>query len=76
MRNTVDLGWGDCSIPEQFPELDSGLAQHFDKDKEAINRLSLRSVLTHSQAEAARKKLVKKISAAVVRARTQGGGNG
>lgn len=39
-----------------------GLSPHFDKDADAITRLLIRGIITPSEADKARKRLVKEIA--------------
>ena len=64
-RNSVEMGWGSRPMKEQHPILPDDNADHFDQDNEAISRLLLRGLLTQSQAAAARKKYVSKVSDAI-----------
>lgn len=66
--NTVEMGWGAPPMKEQHPVLPDEVCEQFDKDNDAICRLSLRGMLTQSQADAARKKYVAKVADAIKRA--------
>ncbi|NBU79779.1 MAG: hypothetical protein EBS50_12035 [Sphingomonadaceae bacterium] len=71
-NNAVEMGWGAPPIKEQHPVLPDDEAAHFDADNQAISRLLLRGLITHSQAGAARERYVKKVGAAI-RAALQSG---
>ncbi|KAB2792559.1 hypothetical protein F9K96_05295 [Brucella anthropi] len=64
-RNCVDFGWGAPSIHEQFPELSEDVANHIEKDREAMLRLRIRGYLTDSQRDSVMKKIVKSIEKAL-----------
>jgi hypothetical protein len=64
-KNSVEMGWGALSLKEQHPILHHDVASQFDADNEAISRLSLRGLITQSQADAARKKYVAKVESAI-----------
>jgi hypothetical protein len=68
--NSVEMGWGAPPMKEQHPILPDVVCQQLDKDNDAICRLSLRGMLTQSQADAARKKYVAKVAAAIKHALT------
>ena len=63
--NSVEMGWGALPIKEQHPVLQDDVAAQFDADNEALSRLSLRGLITQSQANAARQKYVKKVASAI-----------
>lgn len=71
-NNSLEMGWGAPPIKEQHPILDDDVAEHFDRDNQALSRLTVRGLLTSSQAEAARKKhvanVVKAIKAEIAKA--------
>ncbi|MEN5248466.1 hypothetical protein [Brucella pseudintermedia] len=75
MSREIILGWGAPSIKEQFPELADDVADHFQKDSEALSRLRLRCYVTDSQRDAIIKKLFKSISTAVTSATHPSGGD-
>ena len=64
-RNSVEMGWGAPPIKEQHPILHDEVAVQFDADNEAISRLSLRGLITQSQASTARQKYVAKVASAI-----------
>lgn len=64
-ENSVEMGWGARPIQEQHPVLHEDVASNLDRDNAAISRLFLRGLITQSQADAARKKYVKKVAAAI-----------
>ena len=66
---SVEFGWGARPMIEQFPQLDSETAGHFDADNKAIIRLSMRGIITHSQRDAAIKKATRKIEAELIKCR-------
>lgn len=77
MSREIILGWGAPSIKEQFPELADDVADHFQKDSEALSRLRIRGYVTDSQRTSIVNKLVKEISKAVASAtRPTGGSHG
>jgi len=49
-------------LKEQLPELDANFADRCDKLSEAITRLLMGDILTHSQSNKARDKLAKQIN--------------
>lgn len=55
--NGCVFGWGAPPMKEQHPVLPDDEAEHFDKDNEALIRLSVRGYLTDSQKLAAMKKI-------------------
>lgn len=67
MRNEVILGWGAEPIGVQHPIIPAADADHFDRDNQAIARLSVRGLLTMSQRDAAYKKLTRSVEAAIRR---------
>lgn len=76
MSKQIILGWGAPTFKEQFPDLPDDIADHFQKDSEAMLRLRIRGYVTDSQRDAITKKLVKEISKAVIKAtRPTGGSN-
>lgn len=50
-------------ITEQGYTFDKDHIEHFQKDADALDRLRIRGLISHSEAEKATKKLVKKIAA-------------
>jgi len=64
-NNSVDMGWGAPPMKEQHPVLHDEVAAQFDADNEAISRLSLRGLITQSQANTARQKYVAKVANAI-----------
>ena len=68
---TVTLGFMAPPMKEQFPELNDNDAYHFDQDNLTLSRLKLRGVVSSSEAEKARNRLVKEISRLVSRAALQ-----
>jgi len=60
-KNEMIFGWGAPPMKEQHPCLSDELCIHFDKDNDAIIRLSTRGVLPRSQADGCRKRLVRQI---------------
>lgn len=71
-RNYVEMGWGAPPMKEQHPILDTDTAAHFDEDNKSISRMLIRGLITRSQADAARKKYVKKVEQALKKALTPG----
>ena len=72
----IIFGWGAPTFKEQFPELPDDVADHFQKDSEALTRLRIRGYVTDSQRTATIKKLSNEISKAVAKAtRPTGGSN-
>ena len=51
------------SIKKQVPELPSKDALHFQRDADAITRLTVRGIIAYGDANRARKRLVKMIEA-------------
>lgn len=70
-ENAVELGWGARPLKEQHPVLSDEQAEHFDNDNMAISRLVVRGMIPPSTANNARKKLVKNIENAIVKALKQ-----
>lgn len=68
-RNCVEFGWGAPSIHEQFPELSENVANHLEKDREAMLRLRIRGYLTNSSRDNVMKKIVKSLEKALMEAR-------
>lgn len=56
-RNSVVFGWGAPPMKEQHPALPDLEAGQFDKDNNALIRLSVRGYITESQKRAAMKKI-------------------
>jgi len=76
MREQIIFGWGAPTFKEQFPELPDHVAEHFQKDSQALLRLRIRGYITDSARETIIKKLGKEISKAVAKAtRPTGGSN-
>lgn len=71
-NNSVEFGWGAPPMREQHPVLSDEVAAHFDKDNEALIRLSLRGYLTNSAKHAAMKKITKRIGAEIRKALDKG----
>lgn len=67
MKNHAEFGWGAPSFKEQFPALPDIEAEHFDRDNEAMIRLSIRGYITPSQRDSAMKKITKKIEQAITK---------
>lgn len=63
--NEVIFGWDAPPMAEQHPVIPSEVAAHFDKDNEALIRLSVRGLITPSQKMAGFKRLTKNIEAAI-----------
>lgn len=77
MTEQIVFGWGAPTFKEQFPELLDEVAEHFQKDSEALTRLRIRGYITDSQRNSIINKLGKEISKSVSESRTalaQGGG--
>jgi hypothetical protein len=70
-KNSVEMGWGAPPMKEQHPVLSDHICEQFDADNEAICRLSLRGILTQSQASAGREKYVKQVEKAIRAALTE-----
>ena len=51
------LGWGAPKVSVQFPAMEKTAALHFDKDNEALFRLSIQGYLTDSCSNAAVRKI-------------------
>lgn len=75
MSKQIIFGWGAPKLKEQFPELPDDVADHFQKDSEAMLRLRIRGYVTDSQRDAIIKKLVKEISKAIAKATRPTGGD-
>ena len=75
MSKQIIFGWGAPKFKEQFPELPDAVAEHFDKDNEAMIRLHVRGYTTDSARTATMKKLSKAISNAVASATRPTGGS-
>ncbi|MEJ5019265.1 hypothetical protein WH297_05870 [Ochrobactrum vermis] len=75
MIKQIILGWGAPKFKEQFPELPDHVAEHFQKDSEAMLRLRIRGYVTDSQRDAITKKLFKEISKAIAKATRPTGGS-
>ncbi|WP_247996624.1 hypothetical protein [Brucella tritici] len=75
MSKQIILGWGAPTFKEQFTELPDDIADHFQKDSEAMLRLRIRGYVTDSQRDAITKKLVKEISQAIAKATSPTGGS-
>ncbi len=75
MREQIIFGWGAPTFKEQCPELPNDVADHFQKDSEALMRLRIRGYVTDSQRNAITTKLVKEIAKAVAKTTRQTGGS-
>lgn len=67
----VSFGWGAPKISEQFEGCGLTLdqLQHFDRDSEAVSRLSVRGVIPRSEAEKAYKRVQKRLEGDLLKAR-------
>jgi hypothetical protein len=61
----VYLGALSPNIGEQFPDMDGETARHFELDKMALCRLSIKGLISRAEAERARRRLVKAISSEI-----------
>lgn len=63
MPDHVAFGWGAPKISEQFAGsgVDTEALTHFDRDSEAVSRLSVRGVIPRSEAEKAYKRIQKRL---------------
>lgn len=75
MSKQITFGWGAPTFKEQFPELPDDVAEHFQKDSEALFRLRIRGYVTDSQRNAIIKKLGNEIYKAVDTAAHPSGGS-
>ena len=62
MEVRVYFGWGAPPIGDQFPKLHEKQAEQFQKDSDAITRLSIRGLMTDSQRAMVCKKFTKKLA--------------
>ena len=65
MKASAEFGWGAPKFKEQFPLLSEDIADHFDRDNEAMIRLFIRGYITPSQRDAAMKKIGRAIQKAL-----------
>ena len=72
MPEFVSFGWGAPKISEQFAGsgLDAEALAHFDRDSEAVSRLSVRGVILRSEAERGYKRIQKRLEGDLLKART------
>jgi hypothetical protein len=61
----LEMGWAARPIAEQFPELKSKDAGHFQKDSESISRLKMRGLLTDSEHRAITRRFAKSVAEAL-----------
>lgn len=71
-KNGVEFGWGAPPMKEQHPVIPADDAAQFDKDNEAIIRLSVRGIITPSQRDYAIKRVTKRIGETIRRALAEG----
>lgn len=64
----AEFGWAARPFIEQFPFLPADKAEQFDKDSQAMTRLSMRGYLTPSQRDTAMKKITAALEKALVEA--------
>jgi hypothetical protein len=69
MSVQLSLGVGGPTIGEQFPEMDEEYARHHQRDSEAITRLYVRGVITHTERVKAEKRLVAQVAKSLRKAR-------
>lgn len=68
MSETIGLHFGALAPrPSKQVNLETNDAAHFDKDADAIDRLYLRGILTTSETQRARQRLVNQITEKVIR---------
>lgn len=72
-NNEVIFGWGAPPVKQQHPVLPDDVAAHFDKDNEALIRLSLRGYLTDGQKRAAMAKITRRIGKEIQHALSEAG---
>lgn len=65
MSDDIELGWSARPLKEQFPKMDPKLADGLNESDRMISALTMQEYLTRPQANAARKKLFKKIIKAI-----------
>jgi hypothetical protein len=68
MPGHIEFGWGAAPFGLQLPTLSTLDAAHFDKDNEAIVRLSLRGFLTEAERDRAIKRVTREVRAALTKA--------
>lgn len=59
MSNIVRLGAFAPRISEQFPELNTLVAAHLERDNEDLTRLRTRGILTRAELGKARQRMIK-----------------
>lgn len=64
-KNSVIMGWDAPPIKEQHPVLSEAEAARFDDDNTAITRLSVRGIISQTEAANARKRYVKRLETAI-----------
>lgn len=70
-ENHVIFGWDAPPMKDQHPVLPEPISEQFDRDNEAVIRLSIRGLITPSQRDSSFKKLTRNIESAIKEAHNE-----